>query len=117
MQLDLVKSPDTLASIAKLDGGPFTVGFAAETEQIRKYALAKLEDKNLDMIVANKVGADCGFDSEDNAVDVYWRGGERSFPLTAKTELARHLIQLIADRYPESRRDMSSDKWPRAVRD
>lgn len=117
MQLDLVKSPDTLASVAKLDGGPFTVGFAAETEQIRKYALAKLGDKNLDMIVANKVGAECGFDSEDNAVDVYWCGGERNFPLTTKVELAAHLIRLIADRYAESRRDMSSDKWPRAVRD
>lgn len=117
MQLELVKSPDTLASVAKLVDGPFTVGFAAETEQLRKYALGKLENKHLDMIVANEVGADRGFDSEDNAVDVYWRGGEQSFPTTAKAELAGHLIQLIADRYEAAEDNKTDDNWPRAVRD
>jgi len=117
MQLELVKSPDTLASVAKLVDGPFTVGFAAETEQLRKYALGKLENKHLDMIVANEVGADRGFDSEDNAVDVYWRGGEQSFPTTAKSELAEDLIRLIADRYNVANSNKSDDKWPRAVRD
>ena len=117
MQLDLVKSPDTLASVAKLVGGPFTVGFAAETEQVREYALGKLENKKLDMIVANKVGADCGFDTEHNAVEVFWHGGERSFPTTAKSELARHLIQLIAERYTGTGKSKNDDRWPRAVRD
>ncbi len=117
MQLDLVKSPDTLASVAKLVDGPFTVGFAAETEQVRRYALGKLEDKKLDMIVANKVGADCGFDSEENAVDVFWRGGEKSFPMTTKSELAKQLIELIIDRYGGAEKNKSDDKWPRAVRD
>jgi phosphopantothenoylcysteine decarboxylase/phosphopantothenate--cysteine ligase len=117
MQLDLVKSPDTLASVAKLADRPFTVGFAAETDQVRKYALAKLEDKDLDMIVANKVGADRGFDCDDNAVDVYWRGGEQGFPMAAKAELAGNLIQLIADRYAGSKKEEGNDKWPRAVRD
>lgn len=117
MQLDLVKSPDTLASVAKLVDGPFTVGFAAETEQVREYALGKLKNKKLDMIVANKVGADCGFDTEDNAVEVLWRGGEQSFPTTAKSVLARQLIQLIADRYVGSESNKKDDKWPRAVRD
>ncbi len=117
MQLDLVKSPDTLASVAKLADGPFTVGFAAETEQLREYALGKLENKNLDMIVANKVGAECGFDSENNTVDVYWRGGEQSFPTTAKSKLAEHLIRLIADRYDSAESNKSDAKWPRAIRD
>ena len=117
MQLDLVKSPDTLASVAKLAGGPFTVGFAAETEQVREYALGKLENKKLDMIVANKVGSDCGFDREDNAVEVFWSGGEQTFPMTAKSELAGQLIQLIADRFAGSDRNKTEDKWPRAVRD
>ncbi len=117
MQLDLVKSRDTLASIARLVDGPFTVGFAAETEQVREYALGKLDNKKLDMIVANKVGSDCGFDTEDNAVEVFWRGGEQSFPTMAKSELARHLIQLIAERYVGSGSNKTDDKWPRAVRD
>ncbi len=117
MQLELVKSPDTLASVAKLARGPFTVGFAAETEQVREYALEKLESKKLDMIVANKVGPDCGFDSDDNAVDVFWHGGEQSFPMTTKSELARQLIRLIADRYAVSESNKTEGQWPRAVRD
>lgn len=117
MQLNLVKSPDTLASVAKMADGPFTVGFAAETEQLRKYALGKLDSKNLDMIVANKVGVDRGFDSDVNTVEVYWRGGEQSFPTAAKSELAEDLIRLIADRYDVAETDKSDDKWPRAVRD
>ena len=117
MQLNLVKSPDTLASVAKMADGPFTVGFAAETEQLRKYALGKLDSKNLDMIIANKVGVDRGFDSDVNTVEVYWRGGEQSFPTAAKAELAEDLIRLIADRYDVAETDKSDDKWPRAVRD
>jgi phosphopantothenoylcysteine decarboxylase/phosphopantothenate--cysteine ligase len=117
MQLNLVKSPDTLASVAKMADGPFTVGFAAETEQLRKYALGKLDSKNLDMIIANKVGVDRGFDSDVNTVEVYWRGGEQSFPTAVKSELAEDLIRLIADRYDVAETDKSDDKWPRAVRD
>ena len=117
MQLKLVKSPDTLASVAKMADGPFTIGFAAETEQLRKYALGKLDSKNLDMIIANKVGVDRGFDSDVNTVEVYWRGGEQSFPTAAKAELAEDLIRLIADRYDVAETDKSDDKWPRAVRD
>ena len=117
MQIELVRSPDILASVAKLVDGPFTVGFAAETEQLREYALGKLENKSLDMIVANEVGTDRGFDSEDNAADVYWRGGEQSFPTAAKSELAEDLIRLIADRYDVAETNKNDDKWPRAVRD
>lgn len=116
MQLDLIKSPDTLASVAKLADGPFTVGFAAETEQLREYALGKLENKRLDMIVANKVGADCGFDRDDNSVEVFWGGGEQSFPMMAKSELASQLILLIADRYDSRTDDNTDNEWPRAVR-
>lgn len=115
MQIDLVKSPDTLESIARLDNKPFTVGFAAETERVRDYALGKLDNKKLDMIVANKVGDDCGFDCEDNAVDVFWRGGEQAFPMTAKSKLAIQLINLIAERYAGGAQ--SGKEWPRAVRD
>ncbi|MGI9272459.1 MAG: bifunctional phosphopantothenoylcysteine decarboxylase/phosphopantothenate--cysteine ligase CoaBC [Woeseiaceae bacterium] len=99
MTIDLVRSPDILASVAALDTAPFTVGFAAETENVRDYALGKLERKRLNMIVANQVGESLGFDSDVNAVDVYWRGGEQSFESTEKTELARTLIKLVAERF------------------
>jgi phosphopantothenoylcysteine decarboxylase/phosphopantothenate--cysteine ligase len=99
MTVDLVKSPDVLASVAKLAKGPFTVGFAAETERVRDHALAKLGAKQLDMIVANEVGAGRGFDQDDNAVHVFWRNGDRAYPLSPKSELATDLIALINERY------------------
>jgi phosphopantothenoylcysteine decarboxylase/phosphopantothenate--cysteine ligase len=105
MQLRLIRSRDILASVAALDIPPFTVGFAAETDNVREYALGKLEKKRLDMIVANRVGDDCGFDRDDNEVQVYWRGGERSLPQAAKTELARDVVALVADRFEATRAD------------
>jgi phosphopantothenoylcysteine decarboxylase/phosphopantothenate--cysteine ligase len=112
MNIDLVRSPDTLASVAKLQNGPFTVGFAAETERVRDYARGKLQNKRLDMIVANKVGADCGFDCDDNAVEVYWRDGEQAFPKAPKTQLARALIGLIANRYELARTGDTQTELP-----
>ena len=111
LKIDLVKAPDTLASVARLERRPFTVGFAAETEKLREHALAKLSGKNLDLVVANQVGQGRGFDCDDNAVEVYWQGGERSFPMTSKGELARELIALIAERY----RAASDATRPQAV--
>ncbi|MDH4108487.1 MAG: bifunctional phosphopantothenoylcysteine decarboxylase/phosphopantothenate--cysteine ligase CoaBC [Gammaproteobacteria bacterium] len=102
MSVELVRCPDVLASVARLQDGPFTVGFAAETDRLREHALSKLEGKQLDMIVANEVGADRGFDQEANAVHVFWRTGERAYPMTDKTKLARQLIELIAERYDAS---------------
>lgn len=105
MSLDLVRSRDILASVAALDSPPFTVGFAAETENVRDYALAKLDSKNLDMIVANRVGDDCGFDLDENAVDVFWRDGERAFPKAPKVELARQIMRHVAEHYAASTGD------------
>ena len=99
MRIDLVRCPDILASVAGLDGGPFAVGFAAETEKVDDYAKAKLENKKLDMIIANRVGDDCGFDCEENTVNVFWAGGEQRFPQAQKSILARGLIALVAHRY------------------
>ncbi len=98
-RIDLVRTEDILASVANLKNAPFTVGFAAETERVKEYAIGKLNKKHLDMIIANRVGVDRGFDCDDNSVDVYWQDGEKSFPVLAKTELAGHLVALIADRY------------------
>ncbi len=99
MSIELVRSPDILASIAGLEDAPFTVGFAAETENVREYAIGKLERKKLDMIVANLVGEDRGFDSDENTVDIYWNGGEKSFETAEKTELARDIVKLVAEHY------------------
>jgi phosphopantothenoylcysteine decarboxylase/phosphopantothenate--cysteine ligase len=99
MTLQLTRCPDILASVAALDAAPFAIGFAAETEKVVEYARGKLEQKKLDMIVANRVGQDCGFDRDDNAATVLWNGGERSFPTSSKVELARNLIELAAEHF------------------
>jgi phosphopantothenoylcysteine decarboxylase/phosphopantothenate--cysteine ligase len=118
LSLDLVQSPDILASVAALEDRPFTVGFAAETEHLRKYALDKLQRKRLDMIVANLVGRDKVFQSDHNAVEVFWRDGERSFPERRKEELATDIVALIAERYEISQHAETRPEIPViAIRD
>lgn len=112
LKIDLVKAPDTLASVAKLDKGPFTVGFAAETERLREHALAKLNGKQLDLIVANLVGGGRGFNADENAVEVYWKTGERSFPTMGKPELAKELVRFIAGQFESSRGTGTATELP-----
>ncbi len=99
MSIDMVRSPDVLASVAKLVDGPFTVGFAAETDRVREYALGKLKSKKLDMIAANEVGDGRAFGQDDNALHVFWPGGERSFATAPKQQLANELIALVGERF------------------
>ena len=105
LSISFQKNKDILAAVAGLDAPPFTVGFAAETDALEQYARGKLEQKNLDMIAANWVGREQGgFDSEQNALHVFWRGGEKKFPLMEKSALAGHLIELIAQRFQSADR-------------
>ncbi|MEX2523318.1 MAG: bifunctional phosphopantothenoylcysteine decarboxylase/phosphopantothenate--cysteine ligase CoaBC [Gammaproteobacteria bacterium] len=97
--LTLEKNPDILAEVAALQKAPFTVGFAAETEDVESNARGKLTDKKLDMIAANQVGPDLGFDSDENALQVYWRGGGVSLEKSSKDKLARRLVRVIAEQY------------------
>lgn len=99
LQLVLQRTPDILASVAGMERAPFTVGFAAETEQLLEYASHKLASKGLDMIAANRVGADLGFEKEENSLEVLWAGGHVSLPLTSKEKLARSLMTLVAENY------------------
>jgi len=96
----LNKTKDILADLTQLDAHPFTVGFAAETNNLSAYALDKLTTKKLDMIAANVVGeAIGGFDSDVNALHVFWGSGDEYLPMTHKTLLAEQLINLIATHY------------------
>ena len=107
MMLELVRAPDVLASVTALEAAPFTVGFAAETENVLEHALAKLSGKKLDMIVANRVGADCGFDYDDNAAEILWAGGDKAFEKMPKSELAAGLMDVIAARFFETQPALS----------
>jgi len=100
LNLRLVKNPDILAQVAALAQGPFTVGFAAETQDLEEHARTKLATKGLDMIAANLVGGETGgFDRAENALLVLWPGGRRSLPLSPKSRLADALADLIVERY------------------
>ena len=98
--LELVRTPDILADVAAHPQRPaLVVGFAAETHEVERYARGKLQGKRLDLIAANLVGAaEGGFERDDNALVVYWDGGERRLGPAAKTEVAAQLVQLIAER-------------------
>ncbi|WP_087023391.1 bifunctional phosphopantothenoylcysteine decarboxylase/phosphopantothenate--cysteine ligase CoaBC [Thaumasiovibrio subtropicus] len=101
MVLKLVKNPDIVAAVANLtERRPFTVGFAAETQDVAEYAQSKLKRKNLDLICANDVSvAGQGFNSEHNAVHLYWKGGYKALPLAEKTQLGQQLIDDIVACY------------------
>ncbi|MFO7592630.1 MAG: bifunctional phosphopantothenoylcysteine decarboxylase/phosphopantothenate--cysteine ligase CoaBC [Pseudomonadota bacterium] len=102
LQIELQRNPDILATVAALDNGPFSVGFAAETERLEEHARAKLKAKGLDVIAANWVGpraAGGGFNSEHNALELYWQDGGKSLARAEKTVLARELMQEVAARY------------------
>jgi phosphopantothenoylcysteine decarboxylase/phosphopantothenate--cysteine ligase len=100
MTLDLVPNPDILAAVSALAERPFCVGFAAETRDLKKYALDKLDRKNLDMIAANLVGdGSGGFEADVNRLEVFWDGGGHSIARADKQEVAKQLIELIGERY------------------
>ena len=105
--LRLEKTPDILAEVAALPNAPFTVGFAAETENLHDNAKQKLKSKNLDMIAANRVGDGLGFDVEENALEVFWPGGTQSLGTAPKENLARQLIEIIVTRYREKATEQS----------
>ncbi|QDP02550.1 bifunctional phosphopantothenoylcysteine decarboxylase/phosphopantothenate--cysteine ligase CoaBC [Thalassotalea sp. PS06] len=108
LQLVLEKNPDIVAGVAALENAPFTVGFAAETENVEEYALGKLKKKNLQMICANNVSAPGhGFNSDTNALTIFWSGGSLVLPLTSKQELARQLVGQIAKKFNQSPLDAS----------
>jgi len=103
LTLALSRTTDILATVAARAPRPFVVGFAAETQNVERNALAKLEGKRLDMIAANQVGDNLAFDCEDNALTVYWPGGKQDLGRAPKRQLAAALVSLIAERRAAAR--------------
>jgi phosphopantothenoylcysteine decarboxylase/phosphopantothenate--cysteine ligase len=101
--LELEKTPDILKAVGEKKTRQFVVGFAAETNDVEKYAREKLTSKNCDLIVANDVtlpGA--GFGGDTNKVAIYDRSGlVESLSLMSKKQVARRLLTLIAERLPD----------------
>ena len=97
MTVSLVRNPDIVSAVAANAPRPFTVGFAAETNDVLNYARDKMQRKKLDMIVANDVAdRSIGFASDENAVTVLWQDGEQPVAKASKDAIARQIIALIA---------------------
>ncbi len=103
LTLELQRTPDILHAVAEAKDAPFTVGFAAETEAVADHAREKLQAKRLDLIVANEVGAECGFGDRESALHLFWQAGEQRLALASKDKLARQLIALVATQYRHKR--------------
>ena len=100
LTLTFTKNPDILATVSSRKDRPFCVGFAAESQNVEEYARTKLAKKNLDMIAANDItAAGLGFNSDQNALHVIWRTGDKKLPATTKNELAEQLLTIIAEQF------------------
>ena len=100
MKLELVPNPDIVSEVTGLKNGPFTLGFAAETEKVEQHAREKLQRKNLDMIAANLVDTEqTGFETDTNELIVIWPDGQQLLTLNDKNEIAKQLIDLVAKHY------------------
>ncbi|WGE50116.1 bifunctional phosphopantothenoylcysteine decarboxylase/phosphopantothenate--cysteine ligase CoaBC [Actinobacillus equuli subsp. haemolyticus] len=100
LMLKLVKNPDIIANVANLtENRPFTVGFAAETQDVANYAKDKLKRKNLDLICANDVSGGQVFGQDQNALQLFWQNGEKMLPLADKGKLAEALVHEIIEQF------------------
>lgn len=98
-QLELVENPDIVATVTAQTPHPFTVGFAAETDDLLLHAAEKLNTKHLDMIVANAVGRGLGIEQDQMAVTLLDQSGKRrEIPLSDKTVLAQGIFNEILRR-------------------
>lgn len=100
LTLHLLRTRDILADVAAHAARPrLVVGFAAETERVEEHARGKLARKRVDLIAANRVGVPgSGFESDDNALSVFWRDGERRLGPASKQALADALLDLVEER-------------------
>ena len=106
LTVKMVKNPDIIAGVAALDANrPFVVGFAAETNNVEEYARQKRIRKNLDVICANDVSLSTqGFNSDSNALHLFWQDGDKVLPLERKELLGQLLLDEIVTRYYEKNR-------------
>ena len=101
LSLQLVENPDILAYVAGMKKAPFCVGFAAESEDLAKNAVAKRAKKKLPLIAANI--AQDAFGADENATKLYDARGEHDLGRGPKLELARKLIAHVAGALPRSK--------------
>ena len=97
--MTLTLNPDILSTVSAIPPPPFTIGFAAETENVIQNAFKKLKQKKLDMIIANQIGANLGFENDENHLFILRKGSKEivELPLEHKSVLAKKIVELIAE--------------------
>ncbi len=102
----LSRTPDILMNVkekrAALGHPQVVVGFAAESEQLLSHALAKLDRKGLDLLIANDITApDAGFEVDTNRVVILGADGTQTpLALATKTRIAEAIIERVAALLP-----------------
>ena len=97
LSLELDPTPDILNEVGQKKGDRLLIGFAAETENLAQEAQRKLKSKNCDMLVANLVSQQgIGFDSDQNEVTLFLRGGEQiAVPKASKRDVADRILDQV----------------------
>ena len=99
-ELHFVQNPDILAEVASLKDGPFCVGFAAETQDLSTLGAEKRIRKGIPMLVGNL--AQHVMDADHTTVSIFDERGEQTLPTGDKQDVARLIVQAIAERLPKS---------------
>lgn len=105
LTLKLERTTDILQTLGERKSHQFLVGFAAETNDVEKYALDKLERKHCDLIVANDVSSEgAGFNYETNIITIFDKDGEvEHLPLMTKLQAAERLMTIVAGRLKQTK--------------
>jgi len=100
LTLELEKTQDILRTLgADRPAGQVLVGFSLETNNEQEYALKKLREKDLDLIVMNSLNdPGAGFNYDTNKVTLFNRNGvAKALPLKSKQEVAKDIVIAITD--------------------
>ena len=99
INLDLIKNVDILQTISE-NYDVFTIGFAAETSELKNNALKKLKNKKISVVAANKVSFTEGIDNNNNSITLFWgEGMEKILNLKNKKDLAVEFVEEISNIY------------------
>jgi phosphopantothenoylcysteine decarboxylase/phosphopantothenate--cysteine ligase len=96
LNLELIKNPDILTTITSQKLAKYTVGFAAETNDLLVNAQNKFKNKQVDMLIANEVGENIGFNSNENAATIFLRKQTLSFVKQSKIALAAKITKILS---------------------
>ncbi|GAB1611720.1 bifunctional phosphopantothenoylcysteine decarboxylase/phosphopantothenate--cysteine ligase CoaBC [Mammaliicoccus lentus] len=101
LELVFKRTTDILKYLGEHKQNQYLVGFAAETDNVEKYAMGKLKKKNADVIISNHVAnQEIGFKSSDNEVEMFFANGDRvPFKKESKQKIAFKILNEIASRW------------------